>query len=163
MHRRDFLYNTGLLIPALLASPAMVLAAQKTITTAVLIIEPETGSLHAVTAAIDKLPIPGYQIKGEQVSHLGYSQQGFLITMNDNTLLLASKIIMHASCRVNTALSSMEINMGQKTFHLNFAAANHEHKMRPEYWFLKKQQFLAHKTSHFINRNRHILLSLSGA
>jgi hypothetical protein len=155
MRRRDFLYNTGLLIPALLAAPARLLASQKPIKTDILIIQTETGAFN--------LPIEGRQLTGKEISHLEYSQEGFLITTNDNTLLLASKIIMHSSCRVNVQRSSMEINTGRKTFHLNFASANDQHITVPEFWFLKKEQFLASKTKHFINRNRHVLLCLSGA
>lgn len=163
MRRRDFIYNTGLLIPALLASPALVLAAQKTIRTDVLIIQSEAGPLKAVHAAIDELPIQGHQIRGEQVSRFEYSQKGFLITTSDNTLLLASKIIMHSSCRVIGSRASMEIRMGQNTFYLNYAAVNNKHNTSPEYWFLRTAQFLAHKTNHFIHRNKPVLLCLSGS
>jgi hypothetical protein len=163
MRRRDFLYNTGLLIPALLASPAWALASQKTIRTDVLIIHRETGSLSAVTKAMNEWPIQGHQLSAEQISHLAWSREGFLITTSDNTLLQAQKIIMHAGCRVNVPKASMEINIGQKIVHLNYESAKEEHKTVPEYWFLKTNQFLAHKTNHFLNRNKPVLLCLSGS
>jgi hypothetical protein len=163
MRRRDFLYNTGLLFPALLASPALALASQKTITSGLLIIQHETASLDAVTSAINDLPVQAHQLTSAQISHLEYSQQGFRVTTSDNTLLLAPKIIVHSSCRINAPRSSMEINTGQKTFHLNFASANDQHKAIPECWFLKTEHFLANKTKHFINRNRHVVLCLSGS
>ncbi|HEX6428462.1 MAG TPA: hypothetical protein VF008_12280 [Niastella sp.] len=162
MRRRDFLYNTGLLFPALLASPALALASQKTIKTGLLIIQNEPASLAALSSAINELPVQAHQITGAQISRLEYSQQGFLVTTGDNKLLLAPKIIVQ-SCRINAPRSSMEITIGQKTFYLNYASANDQHTAPPECWFLKTEHFLANKTSHFINRKGHVVLCLSGS
>lgn len=161
MRRRDFLYNTGLLFPALLASPALALASQKTIKTGLLIIQNETAPLGAVSSAINELPVHAHQITGEQISHLEYSQQGFRVTTRDNKLLVVPKIIVQ-SCRINAARSSMEITIGQKTFYVNISA-NDQHTTVPECWFLKTDHFLANKTKHFINRNGHVVLCLSGS
>src|SRR5690349_6068373 len=160
MRRRDFLYNTGLLLPALLASPSAVLASQKTINTEVLIIPANTFSLQAVIAACNELSVQEHQLTGTQISRLEYSPAGFRVTTNDQQLLLAQKIIIYAGCQVNVSRSSMEINTGHKTFHLNYVSTDQD-KPVPEFWFLKTQQFLANKTKHFINRDQHVVLCLS--
>jgi hypothetical protein len=155
MRRRDFLYNTGLLIPALLAAPARMLASQKTIKTDVLIIQPETGTFN--------FPIQGHRLIGAAIKHLEYTREGFLITTSDNRLLQATKIIMPSALLATIQRSSMEINTGQQTFHLNFAAAKAQHKIIPEVWFLQRQQFPDSKTNNILTRKKHALICLSGA
>ncbi|OQP55906.1 hypothetical protein A4H97_20155 [Niastella yeongjuensis] len=153
MRRRDFLYNTGLLIPALLAAPAQLLATQKTIKTNLLVIQPATGAFN--------LPVQGQILKASQISQLEYSREGFLVTTRDNTLLQVPKIIMHASMLSNIQPSSLEINTGQQSFQLNWAAAKAQHKIIPEVWCLQTRQFTDSKT--ILTRKKHALICLSEA
>lgn len=155
MRRRDFLYNTGLLIPALLAAPARMLASEKTIKTDVLIIQPEMSVLN--------LSIQGHRLAGAAIKRLEYSREGFLVTTSDNRLFKVSKIIIHSSLLSTIQRSSVEINTGQQTFHLNLAAAKAQHKIIPEVWFLQTQQFPDSKTNNILTRKKHALICLSGS
>ena len=155
MRRRDFLYNTGLLLPALLAAPARLLASQKTIKTNSLIIQPESNAFN--------LSIASHQLTAKQIKHLEYTREGFQVTTNDNTLLQAAKIIIPPALLVNVQRSSLDINTGKQTFHLNFAAAKAQHKIIPEVWFLQTQQFAAGNTNNILKRKKHALIFLSEA
>lgn len=153
MRRRDFLYNTGLLLPALLAAPAQLLASPKTIKTNVLIVQPETG--------VFTLPIQGHRLTAAAINRLEYSREGFLVTTNDNTLLQAARIILPATLLTTIQRSSLEINTGQQTLHLNFAAAKAQYKKIPEVWFLQTQQFTDSQANKMLTRKKHALICLS--
>jgi len=155
MRRRDFLYNTGLLLPALLAAPARLLASPKTIKTNVLIVQPETG--------VFTLPIQGRRLTAAAINRLEYSREGFLVTTNDNTLLQAARIILPAALLANVQRSSLEINTGQQTFHLNLAAAKAQYKTIPEVWFFQTQQFINSQANKMLTRKKHALIYLSNS
>jgi hypothetical protein len=161
MRRRDFLYNTGLLFPALLASPALALASQKTVNTEMLIIHDEETTPAHVSGVFEDLPLTARQLNCGEIINLSYSKNGFLVTTAGNTTFLTQKIVVHSSHRINAPQSSVEIRMAEKTFHLEYISD--KNREVPEFWFLKTQQFQANRVTPFINRNRHAVLCLSGS
>ncbi|OQP58792.1 hypothetical protein [Niastella populi] len=161
MRRRDFLYNTGLLLPALLASPALALASQKTIDTEMLIIHDEATTPAPVADVFDNLVLTARQMNCREIIDLSYTKNGFLVTTAGNTTFLTKKILVHTSHRINAPQASVEISTGGKTFHLEYMSD--KKKVAPEFWFLKTQQFHANRVMPFINRNRHAVLCLSGS
>lgn len=160
MRRRDFLYNTGLLFPALLASPALALASQKTAAAEMLIIHDEDTTPAHVSGVFDNLPLAARQLNCREIINLTYSKNGFLVTTAGNTTFLTQKILVHTSHRINVPQSSVEISTAGKTFHLEYMSD--KNRVVPEFWFLKTQQFQANRVTPFINRNRHAVLCLSG-
>lgn len=161
MRRRDFLYNTGLLFPALLASPALALASQKAVAAEMLIIHDEETTPADVAGVFDDLTLTARQLNCREVINLTYTKNGFLVTTAGNTTFLTQKILVHTSYRINMLQSSVEISTAGKTFHLEYMSD--KSKVVPEFWFLKTQQFQANRVTPFINRNRHAVLCLSGA
>jgi hypothetical protein len=81
-----------------------------------------------------------------------------VITTRDNTLLHASKIVMPSSLLAAIQRSSVAINTGQHTLHLDFAAVKAQHKTVPEVWFPQSPG----KTIDIITRKKHALICLSG-
>jgi hypothetical protein len=161
MRRRDFLYNTGLLFPALLASPALALASPKTVNTEMVIIHDEETTPSHVSGVFDNLPLAARQLNCSEITNITYSKNGFLVTTTDNTTFLTEKIVVHTSHRINAPQSSVEIKTAGKTFHLEYVSD--KNKIVPEFWFLKTKQFQANRVTPFINRNRHAVLCLSGS
>ena len=160
MRRRDFLYNTGLLLPALLASPALALASPKTINTDLLIVHNEETIPAYVSAVFNDPSLNARQINSKEISHLSYSKKGFTVTTSDNTTFVAQKIVIHAAHKINTPQSSVAINTGNRTFHIDYVSKN-ESKATPEFWFFKTKQFHTNSIQPFINRYRHAVLCLS--
>lgn len=165
MRRRDFLYNTGLLLPAVLFSPSSVLASQKTINAEMLIIHDDAGLPDHVAAAFNKLPVTAqhcsHAVQGREITHLSYSKNGFLVTTNDNSTFNVQKLVVHTSHRLHVPKSSVEINTGNKSFHLEYVSMNDKNKVTPEFWFLKTTQFHTNRVQPFLNRNRHAVMCLS--
>jgi hypothetical protein len=161
MRRRDFLYNTGLLFPALLASPSLALASQKMVNTEMVIIHDEETTPSHVSGVLDNLPLAARRLNCREIINLTYSKNGFLVTIADNTTFLTQKIVVHSSHRINASQSSVEIRTAVKTFHLEYVS--NKNRVVPEFWFLKTQQFQANRVTPFINRNRHAVLCLSGS
>jgi hypothetical protein len=163
MRRRDFLYNTGLLLPALLASPSLALASQKTINTEMLIVHDEETTPAHVSAVFNDLSLNVRQLNSKKISHLSYSKNGFMVTTSDNTTFVAQKIVVNASHKINTPQSAVAIDTGSRTFHLEYVSENDKSKAVPEFWFFKTAQFHTNRMQPFINRNRHAVLCLSGS
>ncbi|MCS3795658.1 hypothetical protein [Niastella sp. OAS944] len=161
MRRRDFLYNTGLLFPALLASPSLALASQKMVNAEMIIIHDEGTTPSHVSGVFNDLPLAARQLNSREIINLRYSKNGFLVTTADNTTFLTEKVLIHTSHRINGPQSSVEIRTAVKTFHLEYVSDNN--KVVPEFWFLKTQQFQVNRVTPFINRNRHAVLCLSGS
>src|SRR5690349_4621438 len=109
MRRRDFLYNAGLLFPALLASPSLALASQKMVNTEMVIIHDEETTTSHVSGVFDNLPLAARQLNSREIINLTYSKNGFLVTIAGNTTFLTQKILVHSSHRINVDLSSVEI------------------------------------------------------
>jgi hypothetical protein len=159
MRRRDFLYNAGLLFPAVLLSPSLALASEKIIDSDVLIIDDKIAVPYHVTAAINNLRVKTRQIAGNQISELSYSKNGFLIVMNDNTTYRTKKMVVHSSHRLHTSKSSVEIKTGEKSLHLDLSLKNNIEA--PEFWFLRTNKFDSKKAQPFLNRNKHAIMCLS--
>ena len=159
MRRRDFLYNAGLLFPAVLLSPSLAMASEKIIDTEVLIIDDKISVPGHVTTAINNLPVTSRQIAGNKISQFSYSKNGFLIVMNDNTTYRTQKMVVHSSHRLNTPASSVEIKAGEKSLHLDLSLNNN--KVSPELWFLRTKKLDSQKMQPFLNRNKHAIMCLS--
>jgi hypothetical protein len=161
MRRRDFLYNSGLLLPALLASPSLVMASAKTINTALLIIHDEDMPASVATV-INALPATATQLDSRKITRIRYTNNGFQATTNDNITYIAEKLMVHAVHRINTQQAAVEVHAGNKTFPLAYLTET-ANKVTPECWFLKTNQLHSGKLTPFINRNRHAILCLTGS
>jgi hypothetical protein len=162
MRRRDFLYNTGLLLPALLASPSLVMASAKTINTSLLIIHDGDTMPAAVTEVLNGLKATTTHLEAKKISQLRYTNNGFLVTTSDNHTFVTEKLIVHATHGINTQQAAVEVKAGNKTFPLAYLTET-ANKVTPECWFLKKKQLHTDKIAPFINRNKHAVLCLSGS
>jgi len=159
MRRRDFLYNAGLLFPAVLLSPSLALASEKIIDTDVLIIDDKIAVPDHVTSAMNDLPVKTRQITGNQVSQLIYTKNGFLITMHDNTTYRTQKMVVHSCHRLHAPKSSVEIKTGEKSLHLDLVS--NADKVSPEFWFLRTKKFDSKKVQPFLKRDKHAIMCLS--
>jgi len=160
MRRRDFLYNAGLLFPAVLLSPSLALASEKIIDTELLIIDDKIAVPDHVTTAINDLPVTIRQIAGNQINQLSYSKNGFLIVMNDNTTYRTKKMVVHSCHRLHAPESSVEIKTGDKSLHLDLMLSDNN-KVSPEFWFMRTKKFDSQKAQPFLNRNKHAIMCLS--
>lgn len=160
MRRRDFLYNSGLLLPALLASPSLVMASAKTINTALLIIHDEDMPA-SVARVINGLPATATQLDGKKITRLRYTSNGFQVTTSENITYVTEKLMVHTAHRINTHQAAVEVHAGNKTFHLAYLTET-ANKVTPECWFIKSKELHTDKITPFINRNRHAVLCLSG-
>jgi len=161
MRRRDFLYNTGLLLPALLASPSLVMASAKTINTSLLVIHDGDNLPAALAETVNALGTTT-QLQGNKITRLRYTNNGFQVTTSDNLTFVTEKLLVHSNHRITTQQDAVEIRTGNKTFPLAYLTQT-ANKVTPECWFLKTNQLHTGKLTPFINRNRHAVLCLSGS
>ena len=162
MRRRDFLYNTGLLLPGLFLSGPMAMAAANTIEAAMLIIHDESDSAHVVKSIVNEATAKNiHQVSAAAISDLVYSKNGFVVTTHDNKTFLVQKIVVHAPYQLNA--HCVKLNTATKEFHLEYTSAGDNSIVRPEYWFLKTSQFNTNKVIPFIQRNRHAVLCMTGS
>lgn len=161
MRRRNFLYNTGLLLPALLASPSLLMASAKTVNTSLLIIHDEDTMQMDVAGMIDE-PGTTTQLEGKKITGLRYTNNGFQVTTSDNLIFVTEKLLVHTNHRINTQQNAVEVQVGNKTFPLAYLTQT-ANKVTPECWFLNKKQLHSTKLTAFINRNRHAVMCLSGS
>jgi hypothetical protein len=161
MRRRNFLYNTGLLLPALLASPSLVTAAStKTITTPLLIIQNDVTMPGAVAAALNEMAGAAPTIDHKTISSLTYTKNGFRVVTTNNTTFVAEKLLVHSLHRINSLQSLVEVTLGHQTFPLAYLTDT-ANKITPECWFAKTNRFKPESLTPFINRNRHAVLCIS--
>jgi hypothetical protein len=162
MRRRDFLYNTGLLLPGLFLSGPLAMASGNTIEAAMLILHDEANPTHVVNSIFKQATaINVYQVSVSAISNLVYSKKGFVVTTDDNKTFLVQKIVVHAPYQLNA--HSVKLNTATKDFHLEYTSAGDNSIVRPEYWFLKTSQFHTSKVIPFIQRNRHAVLCMTGS
>src|SRR4051794_9129085 len=93
MRRRNFLYNSGILASAIVASPSAIWT-DKTKETNVLIIHDASAgmdNIHSVIKNSSGLRVT--ELPLEQMNELVYSSNGFLVTMDDSKQYRATKII----------------------------------------------------------------------
>jgi hypothetical protein len=161
MQRRNFLYNAGLLLPALLVAPSLVKASATTINTPLLIIGDEEQTPAAVGEAFNRQRTAVRQLDHKKISNLTYTQNGFRVTTSDNTTFVTEKIVVHSLHRLNKPQAAVEINLGNKTFSLAYFTET-ENKVTPECWFVRTAQ-LKTQAPVFFNRNKHAVLCLLGS
>ncbi|MFL5743252.1 MAG: hypothetical protein ACJ751_01205 [Niastella sp.] len=162
MRRRDFIYNTGLLLPGLFLSGPLAMASNKTIEAAMLIIHDEANPAHVVNTIFNQATaINVHQVSASAISDLVYSKKGFVVTTHDNKTFLVQKMVVHAPYQLHA--HCVKLNMGTKAFHLEYTSVNDNSVVRPEYWFLKTSQFQPDKVIPFIQRNRHAVLCMTGS
>ncbi|OQP63549.1 hypothetical protein A3860_24730 [Niastella vici] len=160
MRRRDFIYNSGLLLPALLASPSLLMASAKTINSSLLIIHDEDTIPAAVAEMVNGFGTTT-QLEGKKITRLRYTNNGFQVTTSDNLTFVTQKLLVHTKHRINTQQNTVEVQVGNKTFPLAYLTQT-ANKVTPECWFVNKKQLHTEKLAPFINRNRHAVLCLSG-
>ena len=161
MHRRDFIYKTGLLLPGLFLSGPLAMASNNTIEAGMLIIHDEANPTHVVNSIFNEASaIKIHQVSASAISNLVYSEKGFAVTTNDNKAYLAQKIVVHAPYQLSN--HCVKINTATKDYHLEYTSGDNS-IVRPEYWFLKTSQFHASKAIPFIKRNKHAVLCMMGS
>jgi len=160
MRRRDFLYNTGLLLPALLASPSLVMASAKTINSSLLIIHDE-DNLPADVAEMVNGSVTATQLVAKKITRLRYTSNGFQVTTSDNITFVTEKLVVHTKHRINPQQNTVEVHAGNNIFPLAYLTQTAK-KVTPECWFVNKKQLHAAKLAPFISRNRPAVLCLSG-
>ena len=161
MRRRDFLYNTGLLLPALLVSGPMAMAKDNTIEAGLLIIHDEANPAHVVNAIFKQAKtINVHQVPAAAISHLEYTKKGFVVTTHDNKTFLVQKLVVHAPHQLND--QCIQLQTAAKNYHLEYTPGDNN-IVRPEYWFLKTSQFNTSKVIPFIKRNKQAVLCMMDA
>jgi hypothetical protein len=162
MRRRDFIYNTGLLLPGLFLSGPLAMASSNTIEAAMLIIHDESNPTHIVNSISDHATaINVHQVSASAISNLVYSKKGFMVSTHDNKTFLVQKMVIHAPYQLND--HCVKLRAGTKDFHLEYTSAGDNSIVRPEYWFLHASQFLTGKVTPFIKRNGHAVLCMTGS
>lgn len=160
MRRRDFIYNTGLLLPGLFISGPKAMAATATIEADLLIIHDEAHPAHVVhTIHKQATGINVHQVPAPAISSLVYSKKGFVVTTHHNETFRVQKIVVHAPYRLHD--HCVQVNTVTKDFQLEYTSGEGS-VVRPEYWFLQTSQFCPSKVIPFIQRNRHAVLCMSG-
>jgi hypothetical protein len=159
MRRRDFLYNSGLLLPALLASPSWAMASSKTISTALLIIHDEEAIPASVDNVFHRLGVTATQLNASKITHLRYTKNGFQVTTNENITFVTEKLMVHTLQRINKPQAVVEVHTGNKLFPLAYLTDT-ANKVTPECWFMKARQLHTERITPFINRNKHAVLCL---
>ena len=161
MRRRDFIYNTGLLLPGFLLSGPLAMASGKAIEAAMLIIHDEANPAHVVNSIFNQATaLNVHQLSASAISNLVYSKKGFVVTTHDNKTYQVQKIVVHAPYQLNA--HCVKLNTATKDFHLEYTSGDNS-IVRPEYWFLKTSQFQPNKVIPFIQRNRHAVLCMTGS
>lgn len=160
MHRRNFVYNAGVLFPAILLSPSWAWAAKKTIHTGLLIIQDMATTGKDIVPVFNMLPIPAYHLYSDQIRDLVYTDDGFLVTTNDNKTFLAQKIVLHSNYTITPLRSSLQIKAGNKMLDIALDRPDNQNKATPEFWFVQPSTFNSNRAGSFIQRNRHAVLCL---
>jgi hypothetical protein len=156
MHRRNFLYNSGLLVPAIMLSPASVWASKITIATGILVIQDAAVNSFSVKAVFKST----YHLHSDRIRNLVYTEDGFLVTTHDNSTFLAQKIVVHANYTISPLRSSIKIMAGDKMLDIALDRPDNQNKAIPEFWFVQPDALDASRASSFMQRTRHALLCL---
>ena len=156
MQRRNFLYNAGCLVPAIILSPSLVWASKKTIAAGILVIQ----DAAADGATINTIFKSAYNLHSDQIRDLVYAEDGFLVTTHDNSAFLAQKIVVHANYTISPLRSSIQIKAGNKMLDIALDQPDNQNKATPEFWFVQPAAFDEARAGSFIQRSRHALLCL---
>jgi hypothetical protein len=156
MRRRDFLYNAGLLLPAVLLSPRQVMASAPTITTPILIIHNEAADVVSLTSALKGKT---QQLCCKHINNIAYTPNGFVITTTNNTIIETPKLVVQVTHQLQGNGAPVVVIDGKHHFQLAAVSTNNERPLRSAYWFLSTRQFPA-KAPAFINSNKHTVVCL---
>jgi len=163
MQRRNFLFKSGILASAIIASPSAAFSADKRGKIAVLIIQDASGSSSdLINSAINESSgQPVYELINADISELTYSSHGFSVTMNSGKTYLAEKIIFTSYEKVDVSQLIVSIKSGDKNIPLPFDAVNENTIPAPEYWAFTANKFTKGKIKPFFKRKNHAFLCIS--
>lgn len=162
MHRRSFLYQSGIVVPAIFFTPAAVYASTAPTHLTILMIRGHGARKQELVAATFRSAGDTVrEISSEQVKGLEYTGNGFRVMLQDGQQFATEKIVFNACFAIDTNNGAVTIKgEGHPLFVQYGAVPGHDNKL-PEFWSFTTQHFTKEKVLPFIKRNKPGFLCIS--
>jgi hypothetical protein len=161
MRRRNFLYSSGIIASAIIASPSAAWSADKRQQIKVLILsDSSSGTDHVHSVIKNSTAVQVKELALGQVSGVAYSSDGFLVTMNDGKLYVAGKIIFSSSSEMDISRVSVKIKNGNSDIQLGIHPVN-DKTAPPEFWAFTRKKIDNGKIVPFMKRKKPAFLCIS--
>lgn len=160
MLRRNFLFTSGILFPAMLAAPAALLATPaKSVISALIVQGQLKGNFDHMEPLKKALSGQIREIGCGEIKDLVYTGTGFAVTTADNKIILTKKILFNTFYKIDGPRNTIEIKTVNAVFHLNYNAQ--QDADRPAFWSFRSGTFPAEKYKPFLNRKGSAFMCIS--
>lgn len=162
MQRRTFLFQSGILVPALVVSPSAVLASSTAIKANILFIAGNDETPGRIGGIVDKAASSVQQLTGADIAEISYSTNGFSAKLKNGAVYTAEKMILHAAgIAIDTERLAVTVATQDDDISLNYNSGRNKQKPRPEFWSYTTEKFNQEQMQSFLNRKKHAFMCVS--
>ncbi len=152
MHRRRFLYQSGMVLPAILLAPAVYASESASRLPVLLIRDDETRDGDLVEAAFSA---DGRELRVadlRDVKELKYAREGFHVTLGDGRRYLAGSLALQTVYAVDAMTQTVTIGGEGKKFSVPFGGGALRQGAVPAFWSFNTEHFRKEEAMSFMRR-----------
>jgi hypothetical protein len=153
MRRRDFLYQTGLLVPALALAPSRVLANAKQESKVVLIQSAAFRQAGSVAEILRKSSPGMVTVQPDDIRTIRRSATGFALDLTGGRLLETAKLILDVEYSVKHDEAAVDFKADGTQQRISFKRKG-EALPPPEFWSLRTGRNFAEDIALFLKSNK---------
>jgi hypothetical protein len=160
MRRRDFLYQTGLIMPVLALAPARVMAGNDQQKKLVLIQNPDMSGARQVKATLHSLSAELEIVEAGNIRHIHRSGAGFKLELNDGRQIQTAKLVLDLEHSVRPDDAAVYFESDSTTRKVSYKRKG-ESLPPPEFWSLRAGKHLQDDLDNFMKRKKAAFATIS--
>ncbi len=160
MRRRDFLYQTGLIVPVLALAPARVMASNDQQKKLVLIQNPDMSGARQVKDTLHSLSPELEIVEAGNIRHIHRSGAGFTLELNDGRQIQTAKLVLDLEHSVRPDDAAVYFESDSTTRKVSYKRKG-ESLPPPEFWSLRAGKHLQGDIDNFMKRKKPAFATIS--
>ncbi|MBN8785170.1 MAG: hypothetical protein J0G98_19070 [Terrimonas ferruginea] len=160
MRRRDFLYQTGLIMPVLALAPAHVMASNDQQKKLVLIQNPDMSGARQVKETLRSLSSELEIVEAGKIRRIHRSGAGFKLELSDGRQIQTAKLVLDLEHSVRPDDAAVYFESDSTTRKVSYKRKG-ESLPPPEFWSLRAGKHLQDDIGNFMKRKKPAFATIS--
>jgi|GEM_PF-1890170 len=160
MRRRDFLYQTGLIVPVLAFAPSRVMAGNDQQKKVVLIQHPDRRGAGQVKESLHSLSTELEIVEAGRIRRIHRTSAGFKLELNDGRQVQTAKLVLDLDHSVHPDDRAVYFDSDSTTRKISYKRKG-ESLPPPEFWSLRAGKHLQDDVDHFMKRKKPAFATIS--
>jgi hypothetical protein len=161
MQRRTFLFQSGLLVPAVVLSPSSVWASSKAVKANILFIKGATDGADTVAGIVDEAADTVQQVTMADIAELRYSRDGFSVRLKNGSIFTTEKIVVHSGYTIDMQQLEVTVTADDDELSVAYNSGRNKQKPRPEFWSYNAGKLSKEQMQSFVKRKKHAFMCIS--